>query len=112
LNPSRFRHRIELFQRTTSTDNLLQEIEVYVSYGKLWADIKTIRGQQYLEAGHEGQNKTTRFIIRESKTLEQFMQSDKTSFEIEFKGVRYDVRDAMNDDELNKTVTIVAEGRV
>ena len=112
MNPARFRHRIELFQRISTVDDLLQEIEAYESWGKLWADIKTIKGSEYIEAAQEQQNKTTRFIVRYSKSLEQFLQAEKTSFEIIYKGVTYDVKDAMNDDEMNKTVTIVAEGRV
>lgn len=112
MNPARFRRRIELFQRTTTTDALLQEIETYESWGKLWADIKTMKGAEYIGAAQEKQNKTTRFIVRYAKSIERFLQSEKTSFEILFKGVTYDVKDAMNDDEMNKTVTIIAEGRV
>ena len=112
MNPARFRHRIELFKRSTTVDDLLQEIETYESVGKLWADIKTLKGSEYIGAAQEKQNKMTRFIVRYSKSIEQFLQTEKTSFEILFKGVTYDVKDAMNDDEMNKTVTIIAEGRV
>ena len=112
MNPTRFKHRIELFQRTTIIDELLQETETYESWGKLWADIKTIKGTEYIAAAQEKQNKTVRFVVRYSKPLERLLQADKTSFEIVYKSVTYDVKDAMNDDEMNKTVTIIAEGRV
>ena len=112
MNPARFKHRIELFRRTLTVDEMMQEIEKYESWGKLWAAIKTIKGTEYIGAAQEKQNKTTRFIVRHSKSLEQFLHTEKTSFEIIYKGVTYDVKDAMNDDEMNITVTIIAEGRV
>jgi len=111
-NPSRFKRRIELQERTLTLGPLQNEIESYTSWGKLWCDIKTIRGREYLDANTEKQEIVTRFIVRHSKTLERFMQAEKTYFEIIYKGVTYDVKDAVNDDDLNLTITIMAEGRV
>lgn len=112
MNPARFKHRVELFRRITIVDEMMQEIESYESWSKPWADIKTVKGSEYIEAAQEKQNKTVRFVVRYSKSLERFLQTEKTSFEVVFKGVTYDVKDAVNDDEMNITVTIIAEGRV
>lgn len=93
-------------------DELLQEIESYSDYGNYWAMIKTVKGSEYISAAQEQFEKTVRFVIRYSKSLDVFIDTEKTSFEIVYKGITYDVKDAVNDDEMNNTVTIVAEGRV
>lgn len=93
-------------------DELLQEIESYSDYGKYWSMIKTIKGSEYISAAQEQFEKNVRFVIRYSKSLDVLIDTEKTSFEIVYKGVTYDVKDAVNDDEMNNTVTLVAEGRV
>jgi SPP1 family predicted phage head-tail adaptor len=93
-------------------DELLQEIESYTDYGKYWAMIKTVKGNEYISAAQEKFEKTVRFVVLYSKTLEDFINAEKTSFEIVYKGITYDVKDANNDDEMNVKVTIIAESRV
>ena len=112
MNPYRFKRRIELQQRTITVDKLGNERKSFMSWGKLWSDIKTVRGQEYYGAAQEKQNNVMRFIVRHSKTLDAFLHAEKTSFEIIFEGITYDVVDAINDDNLNLTITIIAEGRV
>lgn len=107
-----YRHKILIRQRIITTDEIMQEIESYEDYGSYWAMIKTIKGSEFIRASQEQFEKTTRFVIKYSKSLEAFITAEKTSFEIEYKGVVYDVKDAVNDDELSETVTILAEGRV
>lgn len=107
-----YRNRILIRRRVLTQDDLLQEIETFEDYGRYWARIITVRGSEYLAAAQEKQNNTSRFIIKYSTTLEELIQSDKTSFEIEYKNNIYDVKDVYNDNELDLTVTIVAETRV
>jgi len=111
-NSGTYRHKILIRQRTLIVDDLLQEIETYTDYGNYWAMIKTVKGSEYINAAQEQFEKTVRFIIRYSKSLDALIATEKTSFEIVYKGVTYDVKDAVNDDEMNNTVTIIAEGRV
>lgn len=112
MNPSRFRHRIELLERKIAKDDLMQEVKTYESWSKLWADVKTTKGSEYINAAQEQQKVVTRFIVRYSKTLNEFVNQQKTGFQIVFKSIVYDVIDVINDDEFNKTFTIIAEGRV
>jgi len=107
-----YRNRILIRRRVLTQDDLLQEIETFEDYGRYWARIITVHGREYFAAAQEKQNNTSRFIIKYSTTLEQLIQSDKTSFEIEYKNNVYDVKDVYNDNELDLTVTIVAEARV
>jgi SPP1 family predicted phage head-tail adaptor len=111
-NSGTYRHKILIRKRTLIVDELLQEIESYSDYGKYWSMIKTIKGSEYISAAQEQFEKTVRFVVRYSKSLDAFIDTEKTSFEIVYKGVTYDVKDAVNDDEMNNTVTIVAESRV
>lgn len=95
-----------------TVDDLLQEIEDFENYGQYWSMIKTVKGSEYIAAAQEKFEKTVRFVVRYSKSLEDFINAEKTSFEIIHKGIKYDVKDAYNDDEMNVKVTIIAEGRV
>ena len=111
-NSGTYRHKILIRQRTIIVDDLLQEIESYQDYGKYFAMIKTVKGNEYIGAAQEQFEKTVRFVVRYSKSLDAFITAEKTSFEINYKGVVYDAKSAVNDDEMNNTVTIIAEGRV
>lgn len=107
-----FRHKILIRKRIITTDDIMQEIDDYEDYAKPWAMIKTIKGSELMSASQEQTENTTRFVIKYSRSLDEFITAEKTSFVIVHKGVTYDVKDAINDDELNETVTILAKGRV
>lgn len=111
FNSGSFRHRISIFKRTIEKDELFQEIEKFEEVCKLWSMIKTIKGQETVNADTSTIN-TSRFIVRYSKFLEDLFKEEKTSFEIHYKGITYDVKSVINDDEMNETFTIIAEGRL
>lgn len=111
MQPAQFKHRISLFKRTITTDELFQEIETFEEVTKLWAMIKTLKGQEAQTADTSTVN-TSRFVVRYSKYLRDLFADEKTSLEIHYRGVVYDIKSVINDDELNKTYTIVAEGRL
>lgn len=107
-----FRHKILLRQRVITTDDLLQEIETYEDYGSPWAMIKTSKSNEVIEAAQEKMKIQKRFVIKYSKKYDEFIDSEKTSFEVVHKGITYDVKEAINDNDINETITIYAEGRV
>ncbi|KGR89042.1 phage head closure protein [Lysinibacillus odysseyi] len=106
-----YRHRILIRKRTTTVDELLQEIEVFEDYGYYWAMTKTLKGSEFIAAAKEQTENTVRFVVRYAKSLDEFIAAEKTTFEVVHNGITYDVQSAMNDDFINQTVTIVAEGR-
>lgn len=106
-----YRHRILLRKRTLITDELLQEIESFEDYGRYWAMIKTLKGSEIMGAGREQSKVEKRFVLKYTKSLDEFINSEHTTFEVVQKGVVYDVKSATNDDDMNITVTIVVEGR-
>lgn len=110
-NTGSYRHRITIHKRTITVDELLQEIEVFEEVTKLWAMIKTLKGQEVMNGDTSTVN-TSRFVVRYSKFLHELFASEKTSLEIHYRNVIYDIKEVINDDELNKTYTIVAEGRL
>ena len=107
-----YRHKILLRQTVKTLDDLLQEIENIIDYGSYWAMIKNIRGQEVFGASQEQMRVQSRFVVKYAKSLETFIESDKTTFEILYKGVVYDVKEVVNDNHMNETITIFAEGRV
>ena len=107
-----YRHRISLRKRTLTTDELLQEIETFEDYGRYWAMIKTLKGSEIMDAGREQTKVEKRYVLRYSKSLDEFINNEHTTFEVVHNGVVYDVKSSINDDDKNITVTIVVEGRL
>lgn len=106
-----YRHRILIRKRTLTTDELLQEIETFEDYGRYWAMIKMLKGSEIMDAGREQTKVEKRYVLKYAKSLDEFIGSEHTSFEVVQNGVVYDVKSALNDDDMNNTVTIVVEGR-
>lgn len=106
-----YRHRILIRKRTLTTDELLQEIETFEDYGSYWAMIKTLKGSEIIGAGREQTKVEKRYVVKYSKSLDEFINDEHTTFEVVQKGVVYDVKSALNDDDMNNTVTIIVKGR-
>lgn len=112
MNPGDFNKKITLQKRTIEQDELFQDIETFENFGTFWANVKTTRSSEAVTSGNLESLKETRFILRYSKKLNNLLESDKTHFSLVYKGATYDVKSAINDNEENVTVTIVAEGSV
>ena len=107
-----YRNKIMLRQRVTELDELLQEIETYIDYGTFWAMVKTSNSREQIDAGQESTEIQKRYVLKYSKQLDEFINAEKTTFEVIHNGITFDVKEAINDNDLNETVTIYVEGRV
>lgn len=107
-----YRNKILLRQRVVIQDELLQDIETYIDYGTFWAMVKTSNSREQIEGGQESTEIQKRYVIKYSKRLDEFINAEKTTFEVVHNGVTFDVKEAINDNDLNETVTIYVEGRV
>jgi SPP1 family predicted phage head-tail adaptor len=70
--------------------------------------IKTIKGREYYQAASVQAENEMRFVVRYSKSLEQV----DNKYRIKYKGRYFDIQSIMNDDELNKTFTIIVKERM
>lgn len=95
-----FNNRIKIFQRVSSGPMPNQFEEKTIA--KPWADIKTIRGNEYLGSGLTVSEIPVRFIIRyrEGITAQQ---------RIKWNNLDFDIESVQNDDGLNRTLTIYAK---
>lgn len=105
-----FREKILLRRRTVIQDELLQDIETYEDWGSYFAMVKTLTNRERIEVGQEQLMYTKRYVIKYAKSLDKFIESDQASFEIVHKGITCEVKEAVNDNDLNKTITILAFG--
>ena len=105
-----FREKLQLRQRSVTQDDLLQDIETYTDWGTYWAMVKTLTNRERIEAGQEQLNYSKRFVIKYAKSLDEFIASDQATFEIIHKGITYNVKEAFNDNDLNKTITVFVTG--
>lgn len=112
-NSGRFNKRIKIWGPTVQTDDIGNEIESFGEICGVWAMVKTTKGSEYFAAGQTVSLNTVRFVVRYSDFLDGVFRMETSKFEIEYKGNRYDVQgNPINDDEMNKTFTIIAEGRL
>ncbi|MFG3613096.1 phage head closure protein [Rummeliibacillus stabekisii] len=105
FNSGSFRHRITFLQEIVFTDELMQEKKKTEVFLKTWAMIKTVKGSEYFSAASTQNENTYRFVIR-------YQQGITPDMQIQFKEHIFNITSILNDDELDKTLTIIAEERV
>ena len=102
MNPGLFRNRIT-FENYTQTENAMGDtMSAWVVHSTRWAMIKTVQGKEFVQAASVQGERTVRFVVRYTKGLTNDMRIiyDGRTFEI--------IAPPINDDELNKTLTIMA----
>lgn len=106
FNSGSFRHKI-IFLKPISTKDELGQSEInWIEYKNEWAIIKTLKGSEYVEAGSERSTIIYRFIIH-------YIPEITSDMRIHYNGRIFDIIEPpINDDELNKTLTILAKERV
>lgn len=102
---NQFKHRIMIMRSVIYEDELGQGIEQWQEVKSAWAAIKTMQGREYFAAASTQNENTTRFVIRYTTGI-------KPNMRIIYKESIYDIQSVINDDEANKTLTIIAEEKV
>lgn len=106
MNPGDFKHRITFEQLIETIDPKTDRvIKKWSEIKKAWAIVKTIKGSEYVSAATTKENieRTYRFIIRYSLGIENSVQT-----RIKFNNRIFDIESILHDDELKKTITIIA----
>jgi|SRR5690625_838000 len=93
-----FKNRIEIIELKPNPGPEPGSNEVLFS--KAWADIRTMKGREFNIAKLAGNEGKSRFIIR-------YMQGIKAHMKIKYKGLIYDIESITNDNEENRTITII-----
>lgn len=102
MNPGLLRHRITIQEHTeTINENGFPE-ETWQDKHYLWAMIKTLQGREYYQAAATQNENTVRFVVRYTAGITPDMR-------ILHKGRTFDIVSVINDDEMNKTLTIMAK---
>lgn len=97
-----FRHRITFQKFNSIKDELGQQTDgEWQDVTSAWAMIKTLKGREYFEAAASRSEATSRFVIHYQLGIDGSMR-------ILYDGRIFDiVEPPINDDELNKTLTII-----
>lgn len=105
-NTGSFRHRIAFLSPQSIEDELGQSEIEWIFFKSVWAMIKTVKGSEYTAAASTQATIIYRFIISYTTGITNNMR-------IEYTGRIFDIIEPpINDDELNKTLTILAKERV
>ncbi|MBT2736162.1 phage head closure protein [Bacillus sp. ISL-7] len=106
MNPGEFKHRIIFQQINIVKDELGQELKEWTDFKSVWCMIKTIQGREYLAAAATQNENTVRFVVRYASDIDSSMR-------IVYKGRLFEiVAPPINDDEQNKTLTIITREKV
>lgn len=100
-----FRNKITIFRELPRENENGFPIETREEICRVWTAIKTVRGTEYVEAAAVQSENTYRFIIHYREGIDPRMK-------IDYKGRIFDIESVLNDNELRKTLTIVAKERV
>ena len=95
-----FKHRIELVELRPNPGPEPGEQEIV--FARPWAAIKTMKGSEYNIASIAHNTGKSRFIIR-------YMEGVQANMKVRYKGNLYDIESITNDDEQNRTITIIGE---
>lgn len=101
MNKLNFKHRIEIIEKKDNGSPFPGEVEE-ILFSKAWAAIKTQKGREREIASIAGNVGQSRFIIR-------YMPGIKASMVIRYKGLDYNIKSLENDDEDNRTITMICE---
>ena len=101
-----FRNRIEIIHVAITEDELGNQIEKEQTFKSVWAMIKTLKGSEYLKAAAVQATKIYRFVIHYTPGITNDMKVlyDGRTFDI--------IEPPTNDDEMDRTLTIIAKERV
>lgn len=102
MNPGLFRHRITFQEFTETTNKNGFPVQDWTDVKTVWTMIKTVSGREYYEAAATQNENTVRFVVRYTSGITPDMR-------IVYKGRPFDIVSVINDDEMKKTLTIIAK---
>ena len=103
MNAGNFNKKIELQKVTEGgIDEFGYPTEPTIVTLKLWAMVKPIKYNEYFESKATQSENITRFVIRYREGVDSTMS-------ILYKGETYEIEEIINDNEENKTLTLMGK---
>jgi SPP1 family predicted phage head-tail adaptor len=102
LNAGKLKHRITIQQGIITEGELDQQLEEWVDFKSVRCMIKTLQGREYVAASATQSERTYRFVMRYTKGINSFMR-------IVYDERVFNIDSVINDDEENKTLTVIAK---
>jgi SPP1 family predicted phage head-tail adaptor len=103
MNPGLFKHKIIIQKYIESENSMGDSVRSWQDHITTWAMIKTIQGREFIQAAAVQGENTTRFVIRYNHGITSDMR-------ILYNGRIFEISaPPINDDEANKTLTIMAK---
>lgn len=102
FHTGQFRHKIKFESFTEVINDNGFSTEDWVVQKQVWAMIKTLQGREYYQAATTQNENSIRFIINYTNGLHPDMR-------VVYDGRNFDIESIINDDEANKTMTIMCK---
>jgi SPP1 family predicted phage head-tail adaptor len=108
MKTSDYRQRITFLERLENAKDKdgyrIPEDKAWKSVKTVWAAIKTIQGREFYQAATIQAERTTRFVIRYSKSMEALLNN---KMRVQYKNRIFEIESIINDNEANVTFTIM-----
>lgn len=105
MNPGELKHRIIIQEEKEVEDEDGFKTNTLVDVCKIWSAIKTVKGYEFVSAAATQHENIYRFIIRYRKGIDPRMV-------VNYQGRIFEIESILNDDELKKTITIIAKEHI
>lgn len=100
FNAGHFNKRIAIQSEVGGTDQDGYAIDGWSTVKNVWAMVKPLSGREYVQSKTTNSETITRFVIRYTKGL-------TTKMRIVYGGRVFQIDSILNDDEQNKTLTLI-----
>jgi SPP1 family predicted phage head-tail adaptor len=105
VNPSQLRNRITFQEYGEVSDADGFPVDLWNDVVSVWSAIKTPKGKEFYQANADQNSISYRFIIRYRKGLHPDMR-------VMYDGRFFEIEAILPDDELKKTLTVIAKEMV
>ncbi|MGC3792042.1 phage head closure protein [Priestia aryabhattai] len=106
MKTSDFNKRITLQEEKMVKNRESITTKQYIDLVTVWAAVKTPQGREYYQAAAIQSEKPMRFVIRYSASIKRLLNN---KLRISYDGRSFNITSFVNDNELNKTFTIIVE---
>lgn len=100
VNTGNLRHRITIQKFEDGVNENGFPVQTWIDVKSVWADLKTVKGSEFYQAASAQAQNDIRFIIRYTTGVNSDMR-------ISYKDRLFNIISIINDDERNKTLTII-----
>lgn len=105
MNPGRLRHRVTIQKSQISQDELGNNIETWIDWATVWANIRPVSGREYFQAAATNSEDNVRINIRYRSGI------DPLRMRVVYNGRTFNIISAIDLNERRREIEMVCQER-